>query len=239
MITKFMEKKPFIMAHRIVNNAVDTKEKVAGLLAKLDAKGIRGVEFDARQTKDKKFIAFHNSRFPQLKWPIEEYLFEDLKKDAEKNNFTFLTLQEVLLEIPATFKIQIDLKDKNVDAQKFLEAIAPFKIFDRVIISSFYPKVIKKFADSKIQARWLLTRISLKNELMRVIFYSFAPIQIAIICKATGVGPHRPLATKIIIKEAHRKKLTVTVWTIHKKKSLSKFKKRDADYLTVDSRLLV
>lgn len=230
--------KPFIIAHRVVNEKIINKNLLKELLFKLQDKNIKGIEFDIRQTKDNEFLAFHDEKFPGIKKSIKDYSLAKLREEAVKNNFSFLTLSEVLEIIPKEFNIHIDLKDAKINIKKFIEEITPFQIFDRLIVSSFYPLTLLKLTDSKIKKRWFLTSISKNRNLLHFI-YALTPIRTAIFCKATGIAPFYSLISKKLIEKAHNKNLTVAVWTINDKELIPNFEKIGIDYLVVNPELLI
>jgi glycerophosphoryl diester phosphodiesterase len=227
-----------IIAHRIVNEKINNKKLLSKLLFSLKNKNIQGVEFDIRQTKDGKLIASHDPRFPQAEKKIKNYTFEKLKEEAFKGKFSFLTMEEVIEEIPKNFIINIDIKDPKTDIKNFLRIIKNYNISERVIVSSFYPKIIFKLRFSNIKKRWLLTNFSLKRNLFHLI-YTLFPIKTGLLCKATGIAPHFSLINKKTLKKAHNKNFTVAVWTINDEKTMLKFKKINTDYLIVKHELLI
>lgn len=228
-----METQPPIIAHRVINSLVNTKKKLLDLLSKLHSKGIQFVEFDIRQTKDDNFVAFHEKRFPKLDRDIEYYTIEDLEKEAQEKIFSFLTLKDILETIPNNFYIHIDLKDKKLNIKKFLEIIGYFRLFGRVFISSFYPKIISKLFYSKIKERWLLTSISLERNPLHLL-YAIAPIKTAILCHASGIAPHYSLITKKLIKKAHDKKLKIAGWAVNDDISFKNLQKCGVDFIAVE-----
>lgn len=229
---------PFIIAHRIVNEKINNDKLLDELLFNLKNKNIQGVEFDIRQTKDGKFITFHDSKFPQLRKYIKDYTFEELKKEARKEGFSFLTMEETIEKIPENFEIQIDIKDKVITIKKFLEIIGSFNIVDRLIVSSFYPKLLYSLSFSNIKKRWLLTNYSVKRYPSHF-FYALTPVRTALFCKATGISPYSSLINKNIIDKARKNNLTVASWTINNEKEMQNLLGYDVDYLIISPNLIL
>lgn len=227
-----------IIAHRIVNEKINNKELLSKLLFTLKNKGIQGVEFDVRQTKDGKSIAFHDPKFPQADKKIKNYTLEELKKEALEKKFSFLTMEEVIKEIPRNFEINIDIKDPETNIKKFLRIIKNHNISERVIVSSFYPKVIFNLRLSSIKKRWLLTNFSLKRNPLHLL-YALFPVKTGLLCKTTGIAPHFSLINNKIIQKARSKNLTTAAWTIDDEKTISKFKEINTDYLIAKYELLM
>lgn len=101
-------------------------------------------------------------------------------------------------------KIFIEIKEPETE-KEILKLIEKNKIQDKVVIVSFYAKVIKKVRQlSNIKTGFIFSRLK--------------PNPIAIASKADIVLPHYRLVTKKLIKEAHNKKLEVIAWTVDDKK---------------------
>lgn len=240
-----MGSKTIIIAHRIVNPLINDKEKLSAFIGRLDQNKIMGVEFDVRQTKDNNFIAFHDERLSHFNRDIIDYTYEEFKKETRERGISFLTLTDVLEMIPPGFEIQIDLKDKKVDIDKFLEILYCFRFIKKIIVSSFYPSVILKLSTSKIEKRWLLTNIFTERNFVRF-WGSLFPIRTAIFCRATGIAPHLSLISQKLINRAHRNNLTVAAWTVNPIRNqrflngvnyeglINKLSKQKVDYIISD-----
>ncbi|MEK7664840.1 MAG: glycerophosphodiester phosphodiesterase [Patescibacteria group bacterium] len=226
--------KPFIIAHRIVNETICNKEALKKLLTDLQNKNVWGAEFDIRQTKDSEFIAFHDAKFSQLKRNIKDYTLEELKKEATKNNFSFLTVEEVLKIVPPSFLIQIDIKDKKISIEPLIKVLRQSQLLNQIIVSSFYPHIILQLSGcEEIKHRWLLVNISTKRNLFHI-FYAVMPIRFALKCKATGIAPQQYLVSKNLLLKAHKTGLTVATWTIDNLEEIKRLEKYGLDYIIAD-----
>jgi len=143
--------KSFIIAHRIINDKINSKEMLKKLLSDFENTSIRGVEFDVRQTKDYEFVASHDKKFTPFKKNIKDCTLAELKNESFKRGFSFLTMTEVIEIIPKSLKINIEIKDPETKINKFLKIIEYYDISDRLIISSFYPKIIFSLRSSNIK----------------------------------------------------------------------------------------
>jgi len=222
-----------LFAHRIVNNKINSKETLKKLLSNLEKTNIQGVEFDVRQTKDCEFVAFHDKKFPQLKKKIKNYTLAELKNESLNKEISFLTMDEVIELIPKNIEINIEIKDPKTKIKKFLKIIEYYNILDRLIVSSFYPKIIFKLRSSNIKKKWLLTNFSLKRNPLHLL-YALLPVETALLCGATGIAPHFSLINEKIVRKAEAKNLSATVWTINDKNLIPKLKKLGIDYLIVE-----
>jgi glycerophosphoryl diester phosphodiesterase len=125
-----------------------------------------------------------------------------------------------------------------ITIKKFLEVISNFNIASRLIVSSFYPKLLLGLSFSNIKKRWFLTSISLRRNPAHF-FYALTPIRTALSCKATGIGPNLPLINKNIINKAHKNNLMVAAWTINDEKEMKNLLRYDIDYLIIDPNLIL
>lgn len=233
-----MEIKPLIIAHRVVDERIDSEEKLKKLLSRLEKNGITAVEFDVRRTKDGHFVAFHDQKFPQLKKRIKRYRLLELETEAEKNGFSFLTMEQVLKLLPKNFKTHIDLKDNRLNTKKFAKIICDLGFSDRVFVSSFYPQIIRSLGRRKIKQRWILLNLSFGRDPFHF-FYGLFPFLTARFSRATGIAPHRSITNEILIKKAHKRNFEVAVWTLKTPEKIAQFRDIGADYLIAEYDLLV
>jgi len=224
--------KSLIIAHRIINDKINSKEMLKRLLSDFENTNIRGVEFDVRQTKDYELVASHDKKFTFLEKNIINYTLAELKNESFKRGVSFLTMPEVIEIIPKSLQINIEIKDPKTEINKFLKIIEHYDIFERLIVSSFYPKIIFSLRSSNVKKRWLLTNFSLKRNPLHL-FFALFPIGTALLCKATGIAPHFSLINKKIIQKAHNKNLTTATWTIEDENLILLLEKIGVNYLIV------
>jgi len=224
------------IAHRVVDNEINTKEKLLRLLVDLQGYGFQGVEFDVRQTNDQQFVVFHDARFPQIKQPIRKYSLFELRKEAEEKDSPFLTLEEVLRTIPISFLVQVDIKDKRIDVKRLVKVLQQYRAPDRIIVSSFYPQVILQLLRHGVKYRWLITSISRRRNPIHM-FYAIMPTMIALKCQATGIAPHQCLVGKNLVLKAHKSGLTVATWTVNNPKIIKRLEEYKIDYIVADYRI--
>lgn len=224
------------IAHRIVDDEINSKEKLSRLLAKLQDYGFGGVEFDIRQTNDQQFVVFHDARFPQLRHLIRKYSLSELLKEAKEKNFSFLTLGEVLKIIPSSFWVQVDIKDKIINVELLVKALQQSQSLNRIIVSSFYPHTILQLSRHNIKQRWFLVNISIKRNPIHI-FYAIMPLIFALKCQATGIAAHQCLVSKNLLLKAHKAGLTAATWTVNNFKTMKHLEKYKLDYIIVDYRI--
>lgn len=91
-----------------------------------------GVEFDVRETKDHKFIIFHNATYKGKL--ISEYLFKDLPK--------FIPSLEMILKIKSNKIFLIEVKNIHNYSQ-FIKILTKYKR-KNLYVMSFSNKIIRK-----------------------------------------------------------------------------------------------
>lgn len=222
-----------LIAHQIANGKVESLDEVRKTIVRLQSRGIKSIEFDARQTMDGGFVIAHDKQLPLFVKPIIACTLSELKREGQRKNFLFLTLGDALKIIPAEFQINVHLKDAKVDVKKLIEILRPFQIFDQLIISTNYPKTLVELAQSEIKKRWLITSISRRRSPIHL-WHALRPIKTALACQATGIAPHYQLVTRGLIKKAHQKNLTVAAWTINKEEDIKRLTKWGIDWLISD-----
>lgn len=227
-----MEHRSLIIAHKIIDASSCSPEIIARRLDNLRKKEIYIVEFDIRETHDGFFVVSHDKillGFPKL---IKKSTLAELQKYMEEKKYSFMSLDEVLSSIPQEFQINIELKDKDINASKLIATIKRFDL-NRFIVSSFYPKNLLYLYNSGIQERWLLTSISYRRSPLHFI-YALRPIRTAIKYKTTGIAPFYRLVTPKLIRKAHDKNLTITTWTVNDKNLTERLQKYKIDYIISD-----
>lgn len=228
-----MDNRSLIIAHKIIDASLCSPEIIAKCLDNLRKQEIYIVEFDIWQTYDGFFIVAHDKKlfdFPKL---IKESSLRELQKYSKEKQYSLMTLDEALRLIPKEFQVNIELKDKDIDVDKFMASVKQFDI-SRFIVSSFYPKNILRLSDSGIQKRWLLTSISYRRNLWHLI-YALRPIQTAIKYKATGIAPFYRLITQRLVNKAHGNNLTVAAWTVNDKNEIEHLKQLGVNHIISDT----
>jgi glycerophosphoryl diester phosphodiesterase len=228
-----MKNSSLLIAHQVIASNNGIPKKAIELMKRLQGQGIKIIEFDIRQTKDRGFVAFHDSKFPGFSGRIRTYSFNELKKGSQQKNFTFLTLEEVLSIVPSGFEINIHLKDAEVDIERLVGVLQRFNVCNRVIISTNYPKTLARLAQSEIKKRWLVTSISYRRSPIHL-WYAIMPIKTALACQATGIASHYQLVTLALIKKAHQRNLTVAAWTVNKEKDIKRLSRWGVDWIISD-----
>ncbi len=127
-----------LIAHRGIWNKDIKDNSYLALINGLASPKYLGIECDIRTTLDKKFIIYHNALYKGLL--VKNTYFKDLKD---------VTLLENLLKVPTDKIILLEIKESNIDKNRFLKLLNKYK--KNYYIMSFNTKVIKdlKSMDSK------------------------------------------------------------------------------------------
>lgn len=212
-----------IIAHRWLdinynNNLTAQKEKL--LLDNID-----GIEVDLRETGDGVFVLSHDSKIAGLKNKIKNLTSIEISEKIGKEKFqktTLLTLLEIIRGV-SSLRINLEIKDPQLNIEKLVSAI-PHPLRKQIIISSFYPSVLRKISPTDITERWLLTSISYRRHPAHI-FFALFPLLAAHFSKATGIAPFHKLVNQSLIKRASKRDLKIIPWTVNNIKEIKKMTK--------------
>ena len=117
------------------------------------------IEFDIRLTKDKIPVVIHDRKLNRTtngKGFVQNKTFEELQKLKCKNE-TISSLEQIIESFKKKTGFLIELKDRQFLNEKNLKQVTNLikenKLYERVIISSFFPSILKKVKklDKKIK----------------------------------------------------------------------------------------
>lgn len=218
-----------VMAHRGDHGGCmeNTLRSIKGALQDKDADII---EMDVRMTRDGEFFIFHDpvlQRLTNRRGFFVTKTADKLKNIRLRNGEPIPTLEQVFqLVAKAKAKIHFDLKDYMVgffDAKKFLSLIKKYKLENRVILSSFNFRLVRKLHQ-------------LDPDLY-LCLYSLFPLHRTIVrAKKYGAQAVGSLyLTKGFIEKAHDEGLKVICWTIKSDEKLKWLLKNKVDVLGTGS----
>ena len=238
-----------IIAHRGANKKAPQNTLPAFVTAINE--GTDGFETDVHLTKDGIPVICHNYTIDATsngRGDITSYTLAELKKfdfgayfSQEFKDTPLPTLDE-FLELTSESGceiINIELKcpkDNNIRrlAQETLKAVKKYGCLDRVIISSFSPKVLKtvKEIDARCKTAFLypISHISV----CRPVIYPFLLIK-KIGCDI--IHPASIVVTKKIVDIAHSLGIKVNVWTVNEEKAIIKLLEYGVDGIITDKPL--
>ncbi|MEM7827439.1 MAG: glycerophosphodiester phosphodiesterase family protein [Candidatus Aenigmatarchaeota archaeon] len=186
--------------------------------------GANAIEFDVRETKDKKLVVIHDENIRRITG--EDVLVKDLTlkeiKELNIDGEKIPLLEEALDFIDKKVdKILVELKEVGIE-KKVLDAIKERKL-ENVIIVSFHEDAIKKVRelDKKIETGLIYVRHP-------------NPIKVATEMKANYlIALYRFIHTKNI-QIAHENGLKVIVWTINTKEEAKEYVEKGVDGIASD-----
>ncbi len=145
---------PLIFAHRGANSFAP-ENSIPAFEAAIRI-GCDGIEMDVRLTASGDIIIFHDRRLNRMtgcRGNVHQMTLSQIRQVYLESNphFRIPTLQEVLEVIGDRILINIDVKKETMRQngleEKILSILRDFRLKDNIVISSFNPLVLKKFAD--------------------------------------------------------------------------------------------
>lgn len=187
--------------------------------------GVNAIEFDVRQTKDKKLIVFHDDKVDRLtdgKGFIKNLTLEQIKS-LDVGGEPIPSFEEALDFIDKKIqRIVIELKEFGFE-DKVLRELRKRRLEDRVIIVSFLERVLEKIRELE------------GNIEMGLIYVThLSPIKSALKLKANYLVPFYRFTHTKDIQKAHKEGLKVIVWTINKKEEALKYAQKGVDGIASD-----
>jgi len=187
--------------------------------------GVDAIEFDVRQTKDKKLIVFHDDKVNRL--TDSEGFVKDLTlkqiKSLKVNGESIPTFEEALDFIDKKVKrIVVELKETGFE-KKVLEEIKKRKLEERVIMVSFLEEALEKIREFDKKIKIGLIYVKHKD-----------PIRSALRLKANYLVTFYRFTHTADIQKAHAQGLKVIVWTINTREETIEYSKKGVDGIASD-----
>jgi len=187
------------------------------------------VEFDVRQTKDKKLIVFHDKSLKQKTnyrgW-VNKLSLKQIKKITYKNGDLILTLSEALGFLKNKCACKIDVKEKGLE-EKINKAIKRFSMEKQAIVVTEIPSVARKFKEV--------------NPLLKVALGGFKKqmtpetiIRKAKRAKVDMISVHHSLITKDLVRVSHKNGLFLDAWGTNDESEIKRLKNLGVDAITTD-----
>ncbi|OQX91678.1 MAG: hypothetical protein B6D58_06845 [candidate division Zixibacteria bacterium 4484_95] len=214
-----MKKNVLNIAHRgasafLPDNTIESFKQA--LVEKADM-----IELDIRKTADGEIVLFHDwyvkpDRFGSSDFsitrPVSHISFKELSEFCEMKGFGLASLKEILQQFGGYIDINIELKAGGYEYE-VLDLVKKYNLKDSILISSFFPWVIKKVKDidRDIKTGWIAgqEQIIYLNRLVRP--------WIRLLFKMTGadtVHLHSEIVTAEVIRRFHFYNIPVYAWTV-------------------------
>lgn len=229
-----------IIAHRGSNKEAPQNTLPAFRLA--IAEGTDGFETDVHVTKDGRLVICHNYTIDATsdgRGEITDYTLGELKKfdfgsyfSEEFRGTTLPTVDEFLDLVGPTDAeiINIELKSPKQNesgiVQKTLDAVKAHDLLDRVLISSFDPRILKEVKQLEPRCKTGFLYPTLQTSACRFVSDPF-PIVKRI--GADAIHPMSVVVNQTLVKMAHKRGLTVNVWTVDDEKTVRNLVKLGVD----------
>lgn len=120
-----------LIAHRGIYNELVKENSFNAIELALKSPKYMGVEFDIRETKDHKFILYHNTLY-----------HGNLVKDTNFKDFEDVTLLESVLKIKTDKILLIEIKNRNLNLKRLIKLLNKYK--RNYYLMSFDKNVLEK-----------------------------------------------------------------------------------------------
>ena len=242
--------KPAFIAHR--GGSDEWPENTLLAFEKSAALGCDAIETDLHQTKDGEFVIFHDETLERTtngKGEVKNFTLAELKKLDAAYHFsqdggttfpyrgkgiTIPELKEVLQRLPNTFFI-LEVKDPNLDLQKFIKVVKDLGAFEQFYFSSFVENVL-----SSLRSREPAAVSGFAHSEVKKLLY-FYHLKLLPFYKPVGqslqVPPShegRAIVTKDWVEAMHEKGLEVLVWTINEESEMKTLITQNVDGIMTD-----
>ncbi len=110
--------------------------------------GADGIEFDVRLSKDHEIIVAHDANLKRIAGDVRKVTAltsRELSKIPLRSHGRILTLQDITSTVFDPMILDIDIKNKYVVDPLIGKLKTSASLRERVIISSYYPKILKRF----------------------------------------------------------------------------------------------
>jgi glycerophosphoryl diester phosphodiesterase len=155
-----------------------------------------------------------------------------LKELYQAKGFELILLEEILEHYNDSIYLNIELKAGGYE-RDVVALIGDFKLKNRVVISSFFPWVIKKVKDIDNQVRtgWIIgqEQVILLNRLARpVVSLLFKKIE------ADSAHLHYEIVTPSVVKHFHDRQAPVYAWTVNDNEVMKRIIDANVDGIITD-----
>lgn len=214
------DKFPSVIAHRGARGHAPENTHAAFELAY--EMGANGIELDVQACASGEIVVIHDETIDRTS--NGHGMVADLTL-AELRTFDFgcffgeayagqciPTLEEVIDRLPARVSINIEIKNRGTKTRGeeigVAELIRRADIYDRVIVSSFNPFVLRRMRrlDPRIPIAYLY-------EAKPPLF--LRPLPVRTLLKPQALHPNHAVVTRKMVSAAHRRGYAVNVWTVN------------------------
>ncbi|WP_455717010.1 glycerophosphodiester phosphodiesterase [Anaerosporobacter sp.] len=224
-----MKRKPLIIAHRGAKSLAKYENTLEAFQIAIDLK-LQMVEFDIRQTKDKKLIIYHNPTIGCRK--ISELTYHQLTIIANKKGFEVPLLEDVLKLCQGKIQLDIEFKESGYE-KEVVDLVTTYFNYDEFIMISFSDKIIKevKRLDSNIRTGLL---IGLEGASLFQRLQEFYPLRRLKNTNADFIAAHYYLVTRFLLHLCKKHHYDLVVWTVNRDRTYHKLRKQRVTAIVTD-----
>ncbi len=216
-----------IIAHRGASGLAKQENSIEAFKIAMDLNSDM-VEFDVRQTRDKKLIVIHDSVYNDV--PVEYQLYEKIEKEAEEKSCHIPLLEEVLILCHGKVKMDIEIKETGFE-KAVVEMLHKYCDHNEYTVKSFidkFPYRIKKL-DPDITVGLLIGQ---RHKRLKRRIEDHFPVRRLKACKADFVSPHYSLLSRFFCWKVRGAGFEIYPWTINSEKKMRKYLKRSDGIIT-------
>jgi glycerophosphoryl diester phosphodiesterase len=222
-------RKPLIIAHRGAKSLAKHENTLEAFQIAIDLK-LQMVEFDIRQTKDKKLIIYHNPTIGRRK--IQELTYSQLTAIANKRGLEIPLLEDVLKLCQGKIHLDIEFKESGYE-KEVIDLVTTYFNYDEFIMISFSDNVIKevKRLDSNIRTGLL---IGLEGASLFQRLQELYPIKRLQNTNADFIVAHYYLVTRFLLYLCKKHHYDLIVWTVNRDRIFHKLRKQRVTAIVTD-----
>lgn len=222
-------KKPLIIAHRGAKSLARHENTLEAFQIAIDL-DIEMVEFDIRQTKDKKLIIYHNPTIGRKR--IRDLTFNQLTAIANKKGLEIPLLENVLKLCQGKVHLDIEFKESGYE-KEVVNLVTTYFNYDEFIMISFSDEIIKevKRLDSNIRTGLL---IGLEGASLPQRLQELYPIRRLKNTNADFIAAHYYLVTRFLLYLCKKHQYDLVVWTVNRDRTYHKLRKQRVTAIVTD-----
>jgi glycerophosphoryl diester phosphodiesterase len=215
-------KRPFIIAHRGAPEYI--RENTLASIALALRLGAGMVEIDVRRTKDGVLVVHHEDRIAGMSRPIEALTWPAVRPKIQEAGlptpYRIPTLRKVLAVFGDKFPLAIEIKSPGAE-KSLIRLLSRNRGKGHIVIAPYETFRKIRSLDPTLPVHLLIhpsPRQGFSNWVLGLL--SLAHLRLG---GASGLVVHRALARPGLIRRAHRKGLSVTVWTVDSAGEMQRF----------------
>ncbi len=189
--------------------------------------GVDLIEFDVRETKDKKLVVIHDEKVNRTtngKGYVRGLTFEEIGKLNAGKGEKIPSFEEVINLLKNERPIiVIEIKEPET-SEEILKIIKKGNLQNKVLIVSFWPDVLKEVKEISPEIKTGILLGKLSEDIVSFVKY----------LKADFFCPRFDLISKELIRDCHKNNIKINVWTVNEPKDIEEMIKSRVDIISSD-----